>query len=49
MPVYGKGECLYKLAEECILGDKGIEVNPIYCLNCAVLELAKAIREFKEE
>ena len=49
MPIYGKGECLYGLAEECRLGDKGIEVDPIYCLNCCILQLAKAIVMLKEE
>ena len=49
MPVFGEGECHYGLVEVCRLGDKGIEVNPIYCLNCCVLQLAKAIAMLKEE
>ena len=49
MPMYGEGPCLYELLEVCRLGDKGIEVNPIYCLNCCVLQLAKAIAILKEE
>ena len=49
MSVYGKGECLYDPEKECVLGDKGIEVNPIYCLNCAVLKLAEAVTKLKEE
>ena len=43
MPIYGEGECLYGVIEECRLGDKGIEVNPIYCLNCVLLKLANVI------
>lgn len=49
MPIYSDGPCLYGLTEECRLGEKGIEVNPIYCLNCCVLQLAKAIAMLKEE
>jgi len=45
MPVYGKGECLYGLIEECRLGDKGIEVDPIYCLNCTLLKLGETLKE----
>lgn len=49
MSVYGKGKCLYGIRKKCRLGDEGIKVNPIYCLNCAILELAKAVKELKEE
>lgn len=45
MPIYGKGECLYGIEDECKLGDKGIEVDPIYCLNCVLLKLASAAEE----
>jgi len=45
MPTYGKGECFYGLRKECILGDKGVEVNPIYCLTCALLKLAEVLEE----
>lgn len=45
MGVYGKGKCLYDPDKECVLGDKGIEVNPVYCLTCAVFKLAKAVKE----
>lgn len=45
MPVYGEGECPFELVEVCRLGDKGITVDPIYCLTCSVLELAKALKE----
>ena len=44
MPVYGKGKCLFVEEEECKLGDKGIEVDPIYCLNCALLKLVGAVK-----
>lgn len=40
--IYGKGECLYGIEDECRLGDKGIEVHSIYCLNCVLLILAEA-------
>lgn len=49
MAIYGEGECLYGLMKECRLGGRGIKVNPIYCLNCAILELAKAVATLKEE
>jgi len=44
MPVYGKGECLFDPEKkECTLGDKGIEVNPVYCLTCALFKLAEVM------
>ena len=49
MPIYGKGPCHYGLEDECILGDKGIEVDPVYCQVCAILKLAKAVAMLKEE
>ena len=45
MPIYGEGECLYGLMDKCRLGEKGIEVNPIYCLNCVIMRLADVIEE----
>ncbi len=47
MPVYGKGECIYDPEKVCTLGDKGIEVNPVYCLTCAVFKLAEAVKEVR--
>jgi len=44
MPVYGEGECLYNPEKKCVLGGKGIEVNPVYCLTCAVFKLAEAVK-----
>jgi len=45
MPIYGEGECLYGLSKVCRLGDKGIEVDPIYCLNCVLLRLGDIFEE----
>ena len=45
MSVFGKGECLYGLMKVCRLGDEGIQVNPIFCLNCAIIYLAETLRE----
>jgi len=42
MPVYGKGKCLFTDEKECVLGDKGIEVDPIYCLTCALRDLVES-------
>ena len=45
MPIYGEGDCHYGLLEVCRLGDKGIEVHPIYCLNCVLLRLGDILKE----
>lgn len=45
MSVFGEGECLYGLFEVCRLGDEGIKVDPIYCLNCTILKLGEVIEE----
>jgi len=45
MSVYGEGECLLEILEVCRLGGKGVIVDPVYCLACAVMYLAEVIKE----
>ena len=47
MPVYGEGECIYDSEKKCALGGKGVEVNPVFCLTCAVFKLAEAVKTEK--
>ncbi len=45
MSVYGEGECLLEIVEVCRLGDKGVIVDPVYCLACALMYLAEVVKE----
>ena len=48
MPVYGKGACLFDEKKTCVLGDKGIEVDPVYCHACALRLLVEAIEKLRK-